>query len=55
MSKMDNISDLKQTIANLLSTQKLTVLSSYANEHPYASLVDFASTDDLKHIYKKDL
>jgi nitroimidazol reductase NimA-like FMN-containing flavoprotein (pyridoxamine 5'-phosphate oxidase superfamily) len=50
MNKMDDISELKQTLSELLSTQKLAVLSSYGNEQPYASLVAFAATDDLKHI-----
>lgn len=50
MNKLDDISGLKQTIAELFSTQKLAVLSSFGNEQPYASLVAFAATDDLKHI-----
>jgi nitroimidazol reductase NimA-like FMN-containing flavoprotein (pyridoxamine 5'-phosphate oxidase superfamily) len=47
---MDSISELKQTIAALLSVQKLAVLSSYGHGQPYASLVAFAATEDLKHI-----
>ena len=50
MSKVDHISELKQTITELFSAQKLAVLSSYGNEQPYASLVAFAVTDDLNHI-----
>jgi nitroimidazol reductase NimA-like FMN-containing flavoprotein (pyridoxamine 5'-phosphate oxidase superfamily) len=47
---MDNISELKHLIGSLFSNQKLAVLSSFGNEQPYASLVAFAATDDLKHI-----
>jgi nitroimidazol reductase NimA-like FMN-containing flavoprotein (pyridoxamine 5'-phosphate oxidase superfamily) len=50
MIKVDHISELKQTITELFSAQKLAVLSSYGNEQPYASLVAFAVTDDLNHI-----
>ena len=50
MNNPDDISGLKQTIAKLFSTQKLAVLSSFGNEQPYASLVAFTVTDDLKHI-----
>jgi nitroimidazol reductase NimA-like FMN-containing flavoprotein (pyridoxamine 5'-phosphate oxidase superfamily) len=46
----DDISELKQTVGKLFSTQKLAVLSSIGNEEPYASLVAFATTDDLKYI-----
>ncbi len=47
---MDEISGLKQTIADLFLGQNLAVLSSYGNKQPYASLVAFAATEDLKHI-----
>ncbi len=47
---MDHILELKQMIADLFSAQKLAVLSSFGNEQPYASLVAFAATDDLKYI-----
>jgi nitroimidazol reductase NimA-like FMN-containing flavoprotein (pyridoxamine 5'-phosphate oxidase superfamily) len=50
MNKPDDISELKQNIAELFSTQQLAVLSSFGNEQPYASLVAFAATEDLKHI-----
>jgi nitroimidazol reductase NimA-like FMN-containing flavoprotein (pyridoxamine 5'-phosphate oxidase superfamily) len=45
-----DITALKQTIEELLSSQKLAVLSSFGNEQPYASLVAFAATEDLKYI-----
>ena len=47
---MNTIAQLKQTLNRLLSTQKLAVLSTFGNEQPYASLIAFAATDDLKHI-----
>lgn len=50
MNKPDDIPILKQTITELLSSQKLAVLCSFGNDQPYASLVAFAGTDDLKHI-----
>lgn len=50
MNRPDDISTLKQKITALLSTQKLAVLSTFGNNQPYASLVAFAVTDDLKHI-----
>lgn len=48
--KMDTIAQLKHIVGNLLSSQKLAVLSTFGNEQPYASLIAFAATDDLKHI-----
>lgn len=50
MNRSEDISDVKQILGVLFSSQKLAVLSSYGNEQPYASLVAFAATDDLKHI-----
>lgn len=50
MSNLDKFSTIKQTISHLLSTQKLAVLSSYGKGQPYASLVAFAATEDLKHV-----
>jgi len=47
---MENILKLKHSLSELFSTQRLAVLSSYGSEQPYASLVAFAATDDLKHI-----
>lgn len=41
---------MKHSIGKLLSTQKLAVMSSFGNKQPYASLVAFATTEDLKHI-----
>ncbi len=50
MRKKNDISELKKTLSDLLRAQKLAVLSSYGEGHPYANLVAFAATDDLKHV-----
>lgn len=50
MSKSGDISGLKQILGDLFSAQKLAGLSSYGHGQPYASLVAFAATEDLKHI-----
>lgn len=50
IKEMDNIPALKQTIRELFEAQKLAVLSSFDNEQPYANLIAFAATDDLKHM-----
>lgn len=50
MNKDDRIIVLQENIGDLLSSQKLAVLSTFGHEQPYASLVAFASTPDLKYI-----
>ena len=50
MRQKKDILKLQQTISDLLTTQKLAVLSSFGRGQPYASLMAFAATDDLKHI-----
>ncbi len=50
MRKKKDIVKLQQTISDLLTTQKLAVLSSYGKGQPYASLIAFAATEDLSHI-----
>lgn len=50
MRKNKDIAKVKQTITDLLTTQKLAVLSTYGKGQPYASLMAFAATEDLKHI-----
>jgi heme iron utilization protein len=47
---MENAGKLKGTIGDLLRSQKLAVLSTHSNGQPYASLVVFAATEDLKHL-----
>jgi nitroimidazol reductase NimA-like FMN-containing flavoprotein (pyridoxamine 5'-phosphate oxidase superfamily) len=41
----------RKKIRLLLRTQKLGVLATMESRHPYQSLVAFAVSDDLKHIY----
>lgn len=50
MNKSEEISGLKQIIRDLFSVQKLAALSTYGHGQPYASLVAFAATEDLKYI-----
>jgi nitroimidazol reductase NimA-like FMN-containing flavoprotein (pyridoxamine 5'-phosphate oxidase superfamily) len=44
---MDN-SDLRLHLRSLLKSQNLAVLSTCGEEGPYASLISFAATEDLK-------
>ena len=43
--------DIRHQITNLCSSQKLAVLCTHRERQPYASLVAFVTTKDLKHIY----
>lgn len=47
---MEETARLKGTVGELLRSQKLAVLSTHYNGQPYASLMVFAVTDDLKQI-----
>ena len=47
---MEDAVRLKHTVGDLLKAQKLAVLSTHHNGQPYASLVVFASTEDLKQL-----
>jgi nitroimidazol reductase NimA-like FMN-containing flavoprotein (pyridoxamine 5'-phosphate oxidase superfamily) len=47
MTRYENI---QKQIRELLTTQKLAVLSTHHSGQPYASLVAFAGKDDLKEI-----
>lgn len=47
---MEEAVRLKHTVGDLLKSQKLAVLSTHRKGQPYASLVVFAATDDLKQI-----
>jgi len=46
-----NLSKLKRNLRKLLRSQLLAVLSTQNQGQPYASLVAFASSDDLKSLY----
>jgi nitroimidazol reductase NimA-like FMN-containing flavoprotein (pyridoxamine 5'-phosphate oxidase superfamily) len=47
---MENVEQAKKHLQELLRSQKLAVLSTNRQDHPYASLVGFAATDDVKHL-----
>ena len=42
---------MKQKVGELFERQKLAVLSTHNQGQPYASLVVFAATEDLKHLF----
>jgi heme iron utilization protein len=42
---------VEKTIRDLFRMQKLAVLSTHNAGQPYASLVAFAATEDLRHLY----
>lgn len=42
---------VEETIRVLFRTQKLAVLSTHNSGQPYASLVAFVASEDLKHLY----
>ena len=47
---MEETARLKHTVGDLLKGQNLAVLSTHYKGQPYASLVVFAATEDLKQI-----
>lgn len=47
---MEETARLKHTVGDLLKGQNLAVLSTHHKGQPYASLVVFAATEDLKQI-----
>lgn len=46
-----DISKVKRNLRKLLRSQPLAVLATQSQGQPYASLVAFASSDDLKSLY----
>lgn len=48
---METSAEIKNRLRSLLGTQKLAVVATQAGGQPYASLVAFAATDDLRHIF----
>ena len=48
---MEKAEDIQKQLRELFATQSLAVLATHNEEQPYASLVAFVATDDLKHIY----
>ena len=47
----DNEASIEETIRALFRAQRLAVLSTHSPEQPYASLVAFAASDDLRYLY----
>jgi len=47
---MENAEDIQTLIKDLFESQNLAVLATHSREQPYASLVAFAATDDLKFL-----
>ena len=47
---MKSASQLRKTLKDLFSSQRLGVLATYGQGQPYSSLVAFAATDDLKYL-----
>jgi heme iron utilization protein len=48
---MTDPEQLKQRLSQLFVSQKLAVLSTQHQGQPYASLIAFAASDDLKELY----
>jgi nitroimidazol reductase NimA-like FMN-containing flavoprotein (pyridoxamine 5'-phosphate oxidase superfamily) len=47
---MDQLEQMKKTIGDLFGSQQLAVLATQQEGQPYASLVAFAATPDLKEL-----
>ncbi len=48
---MDKTDEIRRSLQELFSAQSLAVLSTHQDGQPYASLVAFAATEDLKHFF----
>ena len=48
---MQNSEDIQTLIRNLFASQNLAVLATHNQDQPYASLVAFVATNDLKYLY----
>ena len=47
---MNQLEQIKETLGDLLTSQQLAVLATHHDGQPYASLVAFAATQDLKEL-----
>lgn len=47
----DKTEEIRRNLSELFESQKLAVLSTHQAGQPYASLVAFVATEDLKHIF----
>ena len=48
---METSAEIQNRLQNLFESQKLAVVSTQTGGQPYASLVAFVATDDLRHIF----
>ena len=48
---MDKSHDIQKRLRELFDSQQLAVLATHRSGQPYASLVAFYATEDLKHIF----
>jgi len=48
---MEKAEEIQKHLRDLFTSQSLAVLATQNEAQPYASLVAFVATDDLKHIY----
>jgi nitroimidazol reductase NimA-like FMN-containing flavoprotein (pyridoxamine 5'-phosphate oxidase superfamily) len=48
---MEQAEDIQKQIRDLFASQNLAVLATHNQEQPYASLVAFVGTEDLKYLY----
>ena len=48
---METSAEIQKRLRNLFESQKLAVVATQTGGQPYASLVAFAATDDLRHIF----
>ena len=48
---MEKTEEIKKRLKDLFVSQNLAVLATHQDGQPYTSLVAFAATDDLKHIF----
>ena len=48
---MDKAAEIEKHLRDLFASQSLAVLATQNDAQPYASLVAFVATDDLKHLF----
>ncbi|CAB1083502.1 hypothetical protein D1AOALGA4SA_11064 [Olavius algarvensis Delta 1 endosymbiont] len=48
---MEKAEEIQKHLRDLFTSQSLAVLATQNDAQPYASLVAFVATDDLKHLY----
>lgn len=48
---MDNTDEIRESLKALFSSQNLAVLATHQDGQPYASLVAFVASDDLRYLY----